>query len=72
MNRETLVMMLVMTVLIGLSLSAVFTWQANGFTATFITDWLGRFAGTWPIVVPIVIVAAPIARRITRWLLPAG
>jgi hypothetical protein len=48
--------MLVMTMLMGISMSAVFTWQTHGFTADFLSIWAGRFITTWPIVIPIVLV----------------
>jgi hypothetical protein len=68
MRRENLIMMLVMTMLMGISMSAVFTWQTHGFTADFLSLWAGRFITTWPIVIPIVLIAAPVAQWITRLL----
>jgi hypothetical protein len=69
MNRENLIMMLVMTVLMGIAMSAVFTWQGTGFDDAFLSNWADRFLKTWPVVVPVVLVAAPLAQRITRWLI---
>jgi Zn-dependent protease with chaperone function len=68
MKRENLVMMFIMTILMGIAMSAVFTWQIFGFAAGFISLWAGRFITTWPIVIPIVLIAAPVAQWITRWL----
>lgn len=69
MKRENLIMMLVMTILMGIAMSAVFTWQSTGFDGAFLSNWADRFLRTWPIVVPIVLVAAPLAQLITRWIL---
>jgi endonuclease/exonuclease/phosphatase (EEP) superfamily protein YafD len=69
MNRENLLMMLVMTFLMGVAMSGFFTWQVTGFDGAFIQNWAGRFLTTWPVVVPVVLVAAPLARRIAQWLL---
>jgi hypothetical protein len=63
MTRQSLLMILIMTLLIGLILSGVFTWQAQGFSVGFIAAWLGRFAGTYIIVLPTVIIVAPITQR---------
>jgi hypothetical protein len=63
--RDTLIMMIIMTILMGLSLSCVFTWQAMGFGPGFIETWLSRFAKTYLIVLPTVLVVSPIARWMT-------
>jgi hypothetical protein len=63
MTRQSILMILIMTVLIGLILSGVFTWQAQSFSAGFVAAWLGRFAGTYIIVLPTVLIVAPIAQR---------
>jgi ketosteroid isomerase-like protein len=66
--RDTVLMMLVMTVLMGGALSAVFTWQAGGFGADFLSRWFTRFVSTWIVVVPTVLLVAPLAQRIAAWL----
>jgi uncharacterized membrane-anchored protein YitT (DUF2179 family) len=63
--RDTLIMMILMTILMGLSLSFVFNWQAMGFGPGFIATWLSRFAKTYVIVLPTVLVVSPIARVLT-------
>jgi hypothetical protein len=65
---EQLVLLFFMTVLMGLLLSLIFQVQETGFTATagFITSWLGRFAQVYIMVVPIVLLVAPVARYLTR------
>jgi hypothetical protein len=72
MTRQSILMILTMTLLIGLILSGVFTWQNQGFSSGFVSAWLGRFAGTYIIVLPTVLIVAPIAQRISvrldQWL----
>lgn len=65
-QRTSLLMMLIMTVLMGLVLSAVFTLQAVGLRADFAAQWLGRFASTYVIVLPTVLVVAPVAQWAAR------
>lgn len=56
-----------MTVLMGLALSAIFLWQERGFADGwgFLPLWLGSFARTYAIVLPVVIVVQPVAARLT-------
>jgi Protein of unknown function (DUF2798) len=63
MTRQSILMILIMTLLIGLILSGVFTWQAQSFSTGFLSAWLGRFANTYIIVLPTVLIVAPIAQR---------
>jgi Protein of unknown function (DUF2798) len=63
--RDTIIMMILMTIMMGLVLSGVFTWQAVGFSPGFVEAWLSRFAKTYVIVLPTVLVVLPIARRLT-------
>jgi Protein of unknown function (DUF2798) len=65
-TRETALMMFTMTFLMGLILSAWFTWQAVGFSAGFFNAWITRFFATYVIVMPTVLAVAPIAQRIAR------
>ena len=65
-SRMQLFMILIMTVLMGLILSAVFTLQAVGFRPDFLAQWLGRFLSTYAIVLPTVLVVAPIAQWAAR------
>lgn len=67
-SRDMLLMMLVMTLLMGLVLSAFFTWQAVGFAPDFIPRWLQRFGATYVVVLPTVLIVAPLAQRIAKWL----
>lgn len=64
MTRQNIIMMLVMTLLMGIVLSAVFTWQAIGFAPGFVAQWASRFVQTYPVVVPTVLLIAPIAQRV--------
>jgi ketosteroid isomerase-like protein len=67
-TRQTLFMILSMTIMMGVILSGVFTWQAMGFGAVFIGVWASRFVSTYVIVLPTVLVVSPIAQRFARWL----
>jgi hypothetical protein len=62
--RHTIVFVLVMTLLMGLVLSAWFTWQAQGFFAGFAAEWAARFVSTYIVVVPTVVLVTPLAQAI--------
>ncbi len=64
--RQTLIMIVVMTIMMGLILSAVFTWQAIGFSSGFLAAWAGRFIATYAIVLPTVLVVSPVAQWVAR------
>jgi ketosteroid isomerase-like protein len=61
MTRDRILLILIMTISMGLILSAFFTWQAIGFGAGFVGAWLKRFFATYIIVLPAVILVSPIA-----------
>lgn len=67
-RRQTLIMILAMTIMMGEILSAVFTWQATGFGSGFISAWMARFVSTYIIVLPTVLVVAPFAQQFAHWL----
>lgn len=67
-SRQTLFMILAMTLMMGVILSAVFTWQAIGFAPGFIAGWATRFVSTYIIVLPTVLLVSPLAQRFARWL----
>jgi hypothetical protein len=62
---RTLVFVFFMTMFMGLVLSGVMTVQAQGLGAGFVPAWLERFARTYLLVVPTVLVVGPIANRLT-------
>jgi ketosteroid isomerase-like protein len=64
MTRQNLLMVLIMTLLMGLILSGVFTWQAQGVSSGFVSAWTTRFVGTYIVVLPTVLVVAPLAQRL--------
>lgn len=74
MSRRTILMILFMTILMGLTLSAVFTLQDIGPRSDFVPVWLARFAATYVLVLPTVILVSPIAQwasvRVDRALTP--
>ncbi len=65
----TLLFIFLMTLLMGLVLSAIFELQAGTPFPDFILSWLKRFLGTYVIVVPTVAIVSPIAQRIAPLLL---
>jgi ketosteroid isomerase-like protein len=67
-TRQTAFMILTMTIMMGIILSGIFTWQAMGFGAGFIGVWASRFVSTYIIVLPTVLVVSPLAQRFARWL----
>lgn len=66
--RESILMILIMTIMMGAILSGFFTWQAIGFTDDFFAAWLGRFGSTYVVVLPTVLIVSPIAQWIVRQL----
>lgn len=54
-----------MTLFIGLIMSAIMTWRADGLTNTFLSTWMTRFIQTWIIVIPTVAMVIPIVTKIT-------
>jgi hypothetical protein len=55
-----------MTLFIGLIMSAIMTWRADGFTSTFLSTWMTRFIQTWIIVIPTVAIVIPVVTKITN------
>lgn len=68
MSRQNLLMILLMTLLMGLILSAVFTLQDSRSSEGFLEAWMMRFWSTYIIVLPTVFVVAPVAQFVSRWL----
>jgi hypothetical protein len=62
MPRDRLFLMFFMTLLMGIVLSAVFTWQAQGFANGFVAAWAVRFLSTYIIVLPTVLIVSPLAQ----------
>ena len=69
MTLHTGILMLNMTVLMGIILSGIFTFQAIGPAPGFLAAWASRFGTTYLLVLPTVLIVAPIAQRLTRWLI---
>lgn len=68
MSRQNLLTIFLMTLFMGLLLSAVFTLQDGVAAGQFAVAWLGRFAATYILVLPTVFVVAPAAQFLARWL----
>ncbi|QCW99469.1 DUF2798 domain-containing protein [Aggregatimonas sangjinii] len=62
------IFMLLMTLFIGASLSAIMLWLDKGFIESFVSTWLRNFFRTWIIVLPIVFITMPLVQRITKLL----
>lgn len=71
---EQLVLLFFMTFLMGLILSFAFQVQETGIAPApaFLAGWLRRFMQTYIMVVPLVLVVSPLAKRLTRLVLDRG
>lgn len=61
-----IVFVFLMTLFIGLIMSAIMTWRLEGISADFLASWIARFIQTWIIVIPTVAVVIPIVNKITN------
>jgi ketosteroid isomerase-like protein len=68
LGRRGIFMILAMTIMMGLILSAIFTWQAIGFGPKFMAIWASRFLSTYALVLPTVIIVSPIANLFAQTL----
>lgn len=57
---------ILMTLFMGLFLSAIMTIRMHGLSSNFLSVWLSQFLTTWVIVIPTVIVVIPIVEFITK------
>jgi hypothetical protein len=64
MTRQSILMILIMTLLMGVILSAVFTFQDIGLSVEFLPQWIRRFLSTYILVLPTVLIVAPVAQRL--------
>jgi ketosteroid isomerase-like protein len=65
-KRQSLIMVVVMTTMMGFVMSAWFTYQSVGFSPDFLSAWAKRYLSTYMIVLPTVIVVSPIAQWIAK------
>ncbi|WP_026782396.1 DUF2798 domain-containing protein [Pleomorphomonas koreensis] len=65
---------LILSGLMSLVISGVSTLRAAGLSPGFAGHWLVGWASSWPIAFPVVLMLAPLVRRIVARLcvLPAG
>jgi Protein of unknown function (DUF2798) len=61
-------MVLLMTKMMGLLMSAWHTWLTAGFGPAFLTSWGLLFLSTSLIATPAVFIVSPIAQRLARWI----
>lgn len=68
---EQLVFLFFMTFLMGLVLSFTLQLRDTGFAgfSGFVQAWLWRFLETYVIVLPLVLILSPVARRLTQLVL---
>jgi hypothetical protein len=67
-RRQTTIMVLLMTKMMGLLMSAWHTWLTAGFGPTFLASWGLLFLSTSLIATPAVFIVSPIAQRLARWI----
>jgi ketosteroid isomerase-like protein len=65
-KRQSLIMVLVMTTMMGLVMSAWFTHQLVGFGPEFIGAWAKRYFSTYMIVLPTVLIVSPMAQWLAK------
>jgi ketosteroid isomerase-like protein len=65
-TRQTILMVFFMTLMMGIIISAWFTWQAIGFGTGFLSTWAQRFFSTYLVVVPTVLIVSPIAQGFAK------
>lgn len=71
MNRDRLRLLLTGLILSGqmsLVVSGIATWRATGMAPGFAGLWAGTWLTAWAIAFPVVLVAAPLTRRVVQWL----
>jgi ketosteroid isomerase-like protein len=64
--RQNLIMVLLMTFMISCVMSVWFTWQMAGFTPVFFASWAQHFFPTYIVVLPTVLLVAPIAQSLSQ------
>lgn len=67
-RRQTTIMAILMTKMMGLLMSAWHTWLTAGFGPAFLTTWGFLFLTTSAVATPAVFVVSPIAQRLARWI----
>lgn len=59
---------LILSGLMSLLVSGISTWRAAGFGDHFVGVWLGAWLTAWLIAFPVVLVVAPLTRRLVTLL----
>lgn len=67
--RHTAILILLMTLMMGLILSGIFTYVEMGLTQGFLGAWAARFLSTYVIVLPTVLIVSPVAQAATGWVI---
>lgn len=55
--------------LMSLLVSGISTFRVTGWGTTFLDDWGNAWLAAWPIAFPVVMLAAPLTRKIVRLLI---
>ena len=63
---------LILSGLMSLMVSGLSTLRAIGMTPSFPGIWMGNWAVSWAIAFPVVLVVAPLTRRIVGLLIAKG
>jgi hypothetical protein len=62
----TLVLPLVLSVLMTCVVSLISTWRSVGLIDGFARLWLGAWGLSWVVAFPLLLIALPLARTVTR------
>ncbi|MCG3190166.1 MAG: hypothetical protein LKCHEGNO_02783 [Burkholderiaceae bacterium] len=63
---------LILSGLMSLLVSGISTYRAAGFGDHYLALWIGAWLTAWLIAFPVVLVAAPLARRTVSRLVESG
>lgn len=63
---------LILSGLMSLLVPGISTWRATGFGDHFVGVWIGAWLTAWLIAFPVVLVVAPLTRRLVALLVGEG
>ncbi len=63
---EKVLFIFYMTLLMGLAMSAYFTFQSGVENHAFVSKWLEAFISTYLVVVPVVLIVSPVAEQLKK------
>jgi hypothetical protein len=62
-----IVLPLILSFLMTCVVSLISTWRSIGLVDGMVRVWLGAWALSWIVAFPLLLVALPVARALTRW-----